>query len=163
LVLLLAPLVLGGGDAIRSNGTADEETLADEPRVLAVEAVDRHAVRRGHLKALALLEHILFELLPVVVAAGEDLRHQFVEVRLRRKRRYGEEDGDAEQERPHGEMLRLFRVSRFSEAWESGERPRLAPVALHDRVGAQVGERLDGERRIETAHRRKRRAADDEQ
>src|SRR5262249_53893413 len=43
------------------------------------------------------------------------------------------------------------------------ERSWRVPVAGHDRVGAHVRERLDGERGIETAHRREGRTADNEQ
>src|SRR5947207_12504839 len=45
----------------------------------------------------------------------------------------------------------------------SDERSSLVPVAMHDRVGAHIRERLNGERRIEPAHRREGRTADDEQ
>ena len=45
----------------------------------------------------------------------------------------------------------------------SDERFWLVPVAMHDRVGAHVRERLNGERRVEPAHRREGRTADDEQ
>src|SRR5215475_1774788 len=43
------------------------------------------------------------------------------------------------------------------------ERSRTLPVTVHDRIGAHIGERLDGERRIEPAHARERGAPDDEQ
>jgi hypothetical protein len=43
------------------------------------------------------------------------------------------------------------------------ERSGILLVAIHDRIGAHVGERLDRERRIEAAHRREGRAANDEE
>src|SRR5262245_43915883 len=43
------------------------------------------------------------------------------------------------------------------------QRSRVLLVAVGDGVGAHIGERLDGQRRIEAAHRREARAADDEQ
>src|SRR5262245_39576955 len=33
--------------------------------------------------------------------------------------------------------------------WRLQQGARILPVAVHDRVGAQIGERLDGQRRIE--------------
>src|ERR1700732_331876 len=43
------------------------------------------------------------------------------------------------------------------------ERSGMILVAIHDRLGAHVGERLDRERWIEAAHRWEGRAADDEE
>src|SRR5262245_47290025 len=43
------------------------------------------------------------------------------------------------------------------------QRSRILLVAIGDRVGAHIGERLNGERRIKAAHRREARTADDEE
>src|SRR5216684_2493146 len=47
--------------------------------------------------------------------------------------------------------------------WPLNERAGIFLVAVHDRIGAHVSDRLDRERRVEAAHRREGRAADDEQ
>src|SRR6516162_2730629 len=41
--------------------------------------------------------------------------------------------------------------------------PRIFPISVSDRVGTHIGERLDGERRVEAAYRRERRTPDHEQ
>jgi hypothetical protein len=41
--------------------------------------------------------------------------------------------------------------------------PRIVTVPVSDRVGTHIGERLDGERRVEAAHRRERRTPDHKQ
>src|SRR5215831_4396027 len=43
------------------------------------------------------------------------------------------------------------------------QRARILPIAVRDCVGAHEGKRLDGERRIESAHAREGRAAHDEE
>src|SRR5262245_7367646 len=43
------------------------------------------------------------------------------------------------------------------------QRTRILLITVHDRIGAHVGQRLDRERRVESAHCRVGRAADDEQ
>src|SRR6266849_4279052 len=43
------------------------------------------------------------------------------------------------------------------------QRPGALLISVHDRIGAHIGERLDGERRIEAAARWEGRAADDEE
>src|SRR4051812_30345882 len=43
------------------------------------------------------------------------------------------------------------------------KRAGILPVAVHDRIGRHVGERLDGERRIKAAHGRMGRRSHDEE
>src|SRR6516165_7426792 len=64
---------------------------------------------------------------------------------------------------PIGFDARLRPTPCMRKARRLYERSGVDFVALHDRISTHVGERLDGECRIEASHRWKRRAADDEQ
>src|SRR5437867_6620931 len=60
-------------------------------------------------------------------------------------------------------QLASFGESQPTRSQSLRERSGILLVAIHDRIGAHVGERLDRERRIEAAHRWVSRAADDEE
>ena len=81
--LLTTTLVLADLHAVGRQRTLDEEPVAREPLILAREAVDPLPVERGHVHRLALFEHVLLQLLPVVVALEQHAPHQRIEVRLR--------------------------------------------------------------------------------
>ena len=61
---------LADGDAVELDRAADEEAVADEPGVLAALAPERRVERAAQLDLLALVEDVLLQLLPVVVAAS---------------------------------------------------------------------------------------------
>src|SRR5437667_6006307 len=55
------------------------------------------------------------------------------------------------------------RVGSYRARYNSDQRARALPVAVHDRVRRHVGQRLDRKRRVEARLRREIRAADHEQ
>src|SRR4029079_11961907 len=84
--LLTPALVLADLHAVGRQRTLDEEPLAREPLILALEAVDLPSIQRGDVHRLALLEHVLLQLLPVVVALEQYATHERIEIRLRQWR-----------------------------------------------------------------------------
>ena len=89
LLLGLAAIRFGQLDAIGADRAAHEDAVADEPGVFAAHAPEREAARPGEVERLLLLEHVLLQLFPVVVAARQDLLHEGVEVGLGRRRLQG--------------------------------------------------------------------------
>src|SRR5207248_11182265 len=63
-------------DAIDLHRAADEEAVPDVPIVLPPLAPDRHLVRAVQLELLALVQDVLLQLLPVVVALREHVAHE---------------------------------------------------------------------------------------
>ena len=102
LVLGAAALALGDRHAIRTDRTADEKPLADEPGVVPLEAVEAGTPGARKLERLTLLEDVLLQLLPVLVAVGEDLRHQLVEIRLRGDTAQADDHAEGRHENSHG-------------------------------------------------------------
>ena len=88
----LAALGLAQRDPVYPQRTPDEHALAQEPRVVVPEAVEPGAARTGQVERFALVEDVLLELLPVLVATRQYPFHQAVEVRgLSRGRQAGSE------------------------------------------------------------------------
>src|SRR4029450_4730713 len=84
------PLVFAKRDPLDLDGASDEDAGADEPGVLAVEAEQMDAPGPQEVGGLALVENVLLQLSPVVVAPADHLGHEAVEGgrhRLRRQRR----------------------------------------------------------------------------
>src|SRR5205085_6099229 len=77
----LATLFFGHFHAVRAGRNADENPgVARKPGVLAPEAVDLAPVEGRDLEGFVLLERVLLQLLPVVVAPRQHLLHEGVEV-----------------------------------------------------------------------------------
>jgi hypothetical protein len=73
-------LVVVNDDAVRLERTADEETLAREPEVVALIAEEAEHRERGDLQRLPLVERVLLQLLPILVPVTEHLGHQGIQV-----------------------------------------------------------------------------------
>src|SRR6476661_6645284 len=80
--LVPASVSLSDGNAVHLERTSDEEPVLDEPGVLAALAPERRLSRTADVDGLTLLEHVLLQLLPVLVARGQDLPHERIEVGL---------------------------------------------------------------------------------
>jgi hypothetical protein len=78
--LVLLALWLAQRHAIEAYRAAHEHAVADVPRVLTLEAVEARAGGSPQLGAFPLVQHVLLQLAPVLVAPGEHLRHEGVEV-----------------------------------------------------------------------------------
>src|SRR5262249_13885807 len=99
--------------AVELHRAADEEAVADVPRVLAPLAEDRQPRGAAELEALALVEDVLLQLLPVFVAVRENLTHEPVEVRLLGSARADGEPGCQRQRAiDPGHCVRLSEVAR---------------------------------------------------
>ena len=73
----------------------------------------------GEVEGLFLFEHVLLQLLPVVVAAGEDLLHERVEVRLGAEPgRAGREHSDAKAGQQGS--VRMADLVSHDERWQVG-------------------------------------------
>ena len=70
-------------DAVELQRAAHEEAVADVPGVFAALTPDRHTARPAQVNLFALVEDVLLQLLPVVVAMNEHVAHERVEVGLR--------------------------------------------------------------------------------
>src|SRR4029077_15892489 len=77
----LAAVTIANLDAVELQWAPDEEAVADEPGVFAALAPDLRAAGAAHVEGLALVEDVLLQLLPVLVALRADLLHERVEVR----------------------------------------------------------------------------------
>jgi hypothetical protein len=80
----LAPVLLADGHAIDAQRTLDEHAVARKPGGHALPAVQQRCAWSDQLKALALLEHVLLQLFPVLVASLEHPRHEGIEIGGRR-------------------------------------------------------------------------------
>jgi hypothetical protein len=77
---VLAAIRLADRDAVGLDRTADEEPVADEPGVVTTIAPDGNASGSFQIHGFAFVENVLLQFLPVVVAPGEHLAHERVEV-----------------------------------------------------------------------------------
>src|SRR5262249_17188656 len=80
LLLGLASIGFGNGDAIGFERALDEHSVARKPGVLALRSPDRPCTGSGDLDRLALFEHVLLQLFPVVIASFQDARHERIEI-----------------------------------------------------------------------------------
>ena len=87
----LAALRLGDRHAIHLHRTAYEEAVPDVPRVLAALTPEVGPIRPADVDALALVEHVLLQLLPVLVALRQHLAHEGIEIGLCRQGDTGED------------------------------------------------------------------------
>src|SRR5207247_1828247 len=71
--LVFTPVAVRDVHAVDSQRAADEEAVADVPRVFATFAPDLHAAGTTDVDRLALVEHVLPQLPPVLVALLEHL------------------------------------------------------------------------------------------
>src|SRR5216683_3025409 len=85
--LVLHAVAFGDLHAVELERAADEESVAQVPRVVAPFAPDRHVAGAAEVDDLALIQDVLLQFLPVVVPAREHLAHERVEIGLRRDRR----------------------------------------------------------------------------
>src|SRR6185437_3568933 len=83
----LAAVGFADGGAVRPKRALDEETLAQKPGVVLLLAPESQPAGSVERDLLALVEDVLLELLPVVVAARDDVLHEGVEDGLRRRPR----------------------------------------------------------------------------
>ena len=90
LLLVLQALGFAQRDAVVPDGAADERAVPDVPRVVAHHSVQPGAARAQHLGDLVFIQDVLLELAPVLVAAGEHVRHEAVEAGLGARRCGGE-------------------------------------------------------------------------
>src|SRR6185436_13515983 len=81
-VFELAAVAFADGRAVGLHRALDEEPVADEPGVVALFAPEAQAGGPVEDDLFALVEDVLLELLPVVVAPGDDVFHEGVEVGL---------------------------------------------------------------------------------
>src|SRR6185295_1858364 len=99
------------GDAVEAHRTTHEESIARIPHVLALLSPEQRLRRTPKLDALLLVEDVLLNLLPVVVAAKQHLLHEGVE--LGRRRGTLREDGprgDKRHERCQSEAAQSHRT-----------------------------------------------------
>ncbi len=82
LLLILSALLLANRDAVSRTRTADEEPVANVPGVFAPLPPDGHVDRTAQLELLALVEDVLLQPFPVLVAPGEHRGHELIEIRL---------------------------------------------------------------------------------
>src|SRR5690606_10308175 len=99
----LSPIGFRNLHAVGPHRTSHEDPVAHEPRMLAAESVEALAARAVQVERLALLEHLLLQLPPVLVPLLERLCHELVEVGLLRRGKglAGEQDGGDDQNRAH--------------------------------------------------------------
>jgi hypothetical protein len=67
-------------DAVDFDGASDEEAVSDVPRVFSLFAPDWLPGGPPHLDLFALVENILLQFLPIVVAPGQHLTHERIEI-----------------------------------------------------------------------------------
>src|SRR5262249_30604521 len=86
-VLVFPAVRVADRDAVELDGAAHEVAVANVPGVVVALAPQRRAGRPADVDRLPLVEDVLLQLLPVVVATLEDLPHEGVEVVLSREAR----------------------------------------------------------------------------
>ena len=80
-ILLGVPAIrLAQRDPVEADRAAHKDAVPDVPGVLALEGKEPRTPWPEEVGGLALVEHVLLKLLPVVVPAGQDLGHELIEV-----------------------------------------------------------------------------------